>query len=236
MDIFDYRTENWRQVGGARRGAIVPFRFEEVFDRYPEEAFGEDYELLPQRLGEVIASTPVSSPSSPKCVPDRNGRRQDTAERPHHAGRLLPEGANGYPPPRPPRSSGVLPLILRHPAGQLRGDTHRAPAGARRVAIYLSELAGERMRKVLKPTIELLAGIPSVVYGFFGLVVLVPLIQKTFGLPVGETALAGSLILAVMALPTIITVAEDAMGVPARHARSEPRPRGRPTGRRFTAW
>ena len=49
------------------------------------------------------------------------------------------------------------------------------------------------------------------VYGFFGLVVLVPLIQKTFGLPVGETALAGSLILAVMALPTIITVAEDAM-------------------------
>lgn len=49
------------------------------------------------------------------------------------------------------------------------------------VAIYLSELAGERMRKVLKPTIELLAGIPSVVYGFFGLVVLVPLIQKTFG-------------------------------------------------------
>ena len=48
-------------------------------------------------------------------------------------------------------------------------------------------------------------------YGFFGLVVLVPLAQKTLGLPVGETALAGSLILAVMALPTIITVAEDAM-------------------------
>ncbi len=67
------------------------------------------------------------------------------------------------------------------------------------------------MRKILKPTIELLAGIPSVVYGFFGLVVLVPLIQKTFGLAVGETALAGSLILAIMALPTIITVAEDAM-------------------------
>jgi phosphate transport system permease protein len=63
----------------------------------------------------------------------------------------------------------------------------------------------------LKPTIELLAGIPSVVYGFFGLVALVPLIQNTLHLPVGETALAGSLILAIMALPTIITIAEDAM-------------------------
>jgi len=67
------------------------------------------------------------------------------------------------------------------------------------------------MRKILKPAIELLAGIPSVVYGFFGLVVLVPLIQKALNLPVGETALVGSLILAIMALPTIITVAEDAM-------------------------
>ena len=57
----------------------------------------------------------------------------------------------------------------------------------------------------------LLAGIPSVVYGFFGLVVIVPLIQKTLDLPVGETAFAGSVVLAIMALPTIITVAEDAM-------------------------
>jgi phosphate transport system permease protein len=79
------------------------------------------------------------------------------------------------------------------------------------VAIYLSELAQERIRKFLKPIIELLAGIPSVVYGFFGLVVLAPLVQKTFNLPVGETALTGSLILAIMALPTIISVAEDAM-------------------------
>lgn len=67
------------------------------------------------------------------------------------------------------------------------------------------------MRKILKPLIELLAGIPSVVYGFFGLVVIVPLIRSVFHLPVGETALAGSIILAIMALPTIITVAEDAM-------------------------
>jgi len=56
-----------------------------------------------------------------------------------------------------------------------------------------------------------LAGIPSVVYGFFGLVIIVPMIQKLFNLPVGETALAGSVVLGIMALPTIITIAEDAI-------------------------
>jgi phosphate transport system permease protein len=78
-------------------------------------------------------------------------------------------------------------------------------------AIYMAEIADNRIRNILKPIIELLAGIPSVVYGFFGLVVVVPLIQDIFGLPVGETALAGSIILGIMSLPTIISVSEDAM-------------------------
>src|SRR5436189_162089 len=69
----------------------------------------------------------------------------------------------------------------------------------------------EKIRKILKPLIELLAGIPSVVYGFFGLIVVVPFIQNVFHLPVGETALAGSIILGIMALPTIITISEDAI-------------------------
>ena len=105
---------------------------------------------------------------------------------------------------------GVLPLILGTLLVSFVAILIALPLGLG-VAVYLSELAGERMRKFLKPTIELLAGIPSVVYGFFGLVVLVPIVQKVFNLPVGETALAGSIILAIMALPTIITVAEDAM-------------------------
>ena len=78
-------------------------------------------------------------------------------------------------------------------------------------AIYLAEVADSRIRTILKPVIELLAGIPSVVYGFFGLVIIVPFVQKIFNLPVGETGLTGSIILAIMALPTIITVAEDAL-------------------------
>lgn len=75
----------------------------------------------------------------------------------------------------------------------------------------MAELASKQMRSILKPLIELLAGIPSVVFGFFGLVIIVPLVQKTFNLPVGETALSGSIVLAIMALPTILTVAEDAL-------------------------
>ena len=75
----------------------------------------------------------------------------------------------------------------------------------------MSEVANSRVRNLLKPIIELLSGIPSVVYGFFGLIVIVPFLQQVFNLPVGESGLAGSIVLAIMALPTIITVTEDAM-------------------------
>ncbi len=78
-------------------------------------------------------------------------------------------------------------------------------------AVYIAELAGPREREVLKPFIELLAAIPSVVLGFFGLVVLAPLVKACFGLPSGLTALTGALILALMAIPTIITISEDAV-------------------------
>ena len=78
-------------------------------------------------------------------------------------------------------------------------------------AIYISELASLRVKKILKPAIELLAGIPSVVYGFFGLIVLTNFIRVSFDLPTGETWLAASILLGVMALPTIISVSEDAI-------------------------
>ena len=78
-------------------------------------------------------------------------------------------------------------------------------------AIYISELASPRMKNILKPAIELLAGIPSVVYGFFGLIVLTDFIRVAFNLPTGETWLAASVLLGIMALPTIVSVSEDAI-------------------------
>ena len=77
-------------------------------------------------------------------------------------------------------------------------------------AIYLGEIAPEWQREILKPLIEVLAGIPSIVLGFLGWIALAPLIQD-LGAPTGLTALTGSLILAYMALPTIISISEDAL-------------------------
>ena len=88
-------------------------------------------------------------------------------------------------------------------------------------AAYLSEIASPWERELFKPIVEVLAGIPSVVLGFIGLVVLAPLIAKVFGIPSGINALNGAILVGIMALPTIITLAEDAItAVPKeyRHA------------------
>jgi len=77
-------------------------------------------------------------------------------------------------------------------------------------AIFMAEIAPKSVRKILKPTIETLAGIPSVVYGFFGLIVLVPIIRVQFG-GTGFSMLTASIILTVMILPTIISISEDAL-------------------------
>lgn len=78
-------------------------------------------------------------------------------------------------------------------------------------ATYISELASPRMREILKPTVEILAAIPSVVVGFIGIVVVNPIISTIFGITHGLNALNGSILLAIMSLPTIITISEDAL-------------------------
>lgn len=79
------------------------------------------------------------------------------------------------------------------------------------VAAFLSEVAPPRLRAVVKPLVELLAAVPSVAAGFFGIVFLGPFLARLFGLNNGFNALNGSLLLAFMSLPTIVTVAEDAI-------------------------
>ena len=207
--IFDYEINNWSEVGGTDE-AIEVFRFEEIFSRYGDEELGENYELLPEKLGEIISAAEgiiafIPTQYLPEGTPGVRVLRGD---------KIVPAdffgGREWIPTATPAPQFGVLPLILGTLWVSIVAILIALPLGLG-VAIYLAELAGDRMRKILKPAIELLAGIPSVVYGFFGLVVLVPLVQKMFGLPVGETGFTGSVILAVMALPTIITVAEDAM-------------------------
>jgi len=83
-------------------------------------------------------------------------------------------------------------------------------------AIYISEVISPRIKEILKPIIELLAGIPSVVYGFFGIVFLAPLVQKMFNLPTGLTFLTASIILGIMIVPTITSLTEDAISAVPR--------------------
>ncbi|MDR2847904.1 MAG: phosphate ABC transporter permease subunit PstC [Bacteroidales bacterium] len=219
--IFDSEITNWKEVGGAD-SEIMLFRFDEIFNLYSDEELGENYTLLPQKLSEIIAQNPNIIAFLPeKYILMENGERFNSqfsigfAELKVLNSQFIAlsdffGGKEWLPTATPAAQFGVLPLILGTLWVSVFAILIALPLGLG-VAIYLSELAGNRIRKLLKPTIELLAGIPSVVYGFFGLAVVVPLIQKTGHLPVGETALAGSLILAVMALPTIITLAEDAM-------------------------
>lgn len=78
-------------------------------------------------------------------------------------------------------------------------------------AIYLSEIASSRVREILKPIIEMIAGIPSVVLGLIGLLFLSPLIAKIFHLSSGLNALTASIVVAIMVLPTIISITEDVL-------------------------
>jgi phosphate transport system permease protein len=105
---------------------------------------------------------------------------------------------------------GIFPLIFGTIAVTIGAMCFAVPLSIG-CAIYISELASPRIKSILKPATELLAGIPSVVYGFFGLVVLTNFIRTTFDIPTGETWLAGSVLLGIMALPTIISVSEDAI-------------------------
>jgi phosphate transport system permease protein len=78
-------------------------------------------------------------------------------------------------------------------------------------AAYIAEVAPAKLREIVKPVIEILAGIPSVVIGFLGIVLVGPLLAKAFGTPSGLNAINGSILLAVMSLPTIMSISEDAI-------------------------
>ena len=105
---------------------------------------------------------------------------------------------------------GVLPLITGSLLVTILAGILSVPLGVAG-AVYIAEVASPGEREFLKPFIEMLAGIPSVVLGFFGLVVVAPAIKTLFDLNSGLNALSGSVVLGLMAIPTIISVSEDAI-------------------------
>lgn len=206
--IFDAEITDWSQIGGKKQ-AIEVIRLSDLTNYYTEEELGAEFELIPTKLNELITKHPGAVLYMPEQYIPKNFSGQVL----DHATQKPKDfffGKEWFPTATPAAQFGLLPLILGTLWVSLGAILFALPFGIA-VAVYLAEIASMKVRNILKPIIELLAGIPSVVYGFFGLVVIVPFLQKTFHLAVGETAFAGSIILGIMALPTIITVAEDAM-------------------------
>lgn len=118
-------------------------------------------------------------------------------------------GKSWYPISEPAQL-GIFPLILGSLLVTLGAAVISIPIGVA-CAVYIAEIAPLKIKEILKSGIELLAAIPSVVLGFVGMVTLVPWVKHIFHLPTGLTALSGSIILAFMAMPTIVSIAEDAL-------------------------
>lgn len=113
---------------------------------------------------------------------------------------------------------GALALIVGSVYVSLAALAFAVPVGVL-AAVFLSDIVSWKIRNVAKPVVEILAAIPSVAYGFFAVLVLAPWMQREFGFSTGTNALNASMILAVMALPTIISVAEDAISALGRDLR-----------------
>jgi len=121
-------------------------------------------------------------------------------------------GSTRWAPTFADSSFGVLPLISGTFWTTLIGLLIAVPFGLG-AAVYLSEYAGERTRKILKPVLEVLAGIPSVVYGYFALYFVAPqILNDIFGIGVGTfSVLAAGIVLGIMIIPTVASLSEDAM-------------------------
>ena len=118
-------------------------------------------------------------------------------------------GRKWYPISDPPEL-GILPLIMGSLLVTVGAIAISVPIGVA-CAVYIAEIAPSSVKEILKAGIELLAAIPSVVLGFIGMVTIVPWVKTVFGIPTGLTALSGSIMLAFMAMPTIVSIAEDAL-------------------------
>ncbi|MDD5509749.1 MAG: phosphate ABC transporter permease subunit PstC [Dehalococcoidales bacterium] len=118
-------------------------------------------------------------------------------------------GAKWYPVSEPP-TFGILPFLVSTMIVTMVSTAIAIPIGIA-CAAYLAEVASPRVRNMVKPLVELLAGIPSVVMGFIGLMILSPLVQSTFNLNTGLTGFSAAIMLSMMSLPIIISVSEDAL-------------------------
>ena len=113
-------------------------------------------------------------------------------------------------PTSEPADFGIFPLIVASVVVTFVSAVISVPLGVM-TAVYLAEIASKNVSEIFKPVVELLAALPSVVIGFFGMVLVAPFLQKIFNIPTGLNLFNASLMLAFMSIPTICSISEDAI-------------------------
>lgn len=207
-NIYDQKITRWNELGGTK-DSIILFSLDYISDYFNEDELGENFANLPNKIDSLVSNNPgiIAIINEKYWSAGFHGNKVEIDK--ITVWEFL-SGREWFPTAQPAVQLGVFPLILGTLIVSILAIIIALPVGLA-TAIYMAEVAHPQIRNILKPVIELLAGIPSVVFGFFGLVVIVPFIREFFNLPVGETALAGSIVLGIMALPTIITISEDAI-------------------------
>ncbi len=204
--IFGREITNWSELGGADL-LIEILSLSEIESNFKEEEIGSELEHLPEIVYQFSEKRPGILGFFPRKLLDSRHRFIPIPD--NHLLDIL-SGKDWYPSSSPIPSFGALPILMGSLLVSFGAALIALPFGLI-AAIFLSEIATKQIKEVSLYLVELLAGIPSVVFGFFGLVLLVPLLQSWFSLDQGESALAGSIILAIICLPTVITLSLDAL-------------------------
>lgn len=212
-DVFDMEIVSWAELGVKNaEDDIVVFRLDDIESYATEDEMyliEEDISNVGVVISRILEDNPGMIAQVPKNMISK-GFTQKELDLGHFSIREFFTLREWFPTALPVPQFGVIPIIMGTLWVSLGAILLALPFGLA-ASIYMAELSNSKVYRFMKPIIELLSGIPSVVYGFFGLIVIVPMIQKIFNLPVGESGLAGSIVLAIMALPTIITISEDAL-------------------------
>lgn len=212
-DVFDMEIVSWKKLGVKNaEDDIVVFRLDDIESYATEDEMyliEEDISNVGVVISRILEDNPGMIAQVPKNMISK-GFTQKELDLGHFSIREFFTLREWFPTALPVPQFGVVPIIMGTLWVSLGAILLALPFGLA-ASIYMAELSNSKVYRFMKPIIELLSGIPSVVYGFFGLIVIVPMIQKIFNLPVGESGLAGSIVLAIMALPTIITISEDAL-------------------------